>query len=130
MGRLWIAALLGASLVSGVALAQYQPPYGYRGYDRDDYGRRYRGDLFERVRADLDRVEAADYWNGGDRHRLNKVREELGEFQRSGSHHELNDAIGALQRVVNDNRMPPQDREMLAGDLYQMRDFRARMWWH
>jgi len=129
MKRFLTATLLGASLVSVAAYAQYQPPYGYRYSDRDDY-RRYRGgDLFERVRADLDRVEGASYWNDGDRHRINKVREELGEFQRSGSHDELNDAIGALQKVVNDNRMPPRDREMLAGDLYQMRDFRARMGW-
>ena len=127
MRKFLTATLLGASLVCAVASAQ--TPYGYRDYDRNDYGR-YRGDLFERVRADLDRVEAASYWNEGDRHRINKVREELGDFQRSGSHHELNDAIGALQRVVNDNRMPPRDREMLASDLYQMRDFRARMGWH
>ncbi len=129
MRRLLTAALLGAGLVSMAAYAQYQPRYGYRDYDRDDYYR-HRDDVFERVRADLDRVESASYWNGGDRHRIDKVREELGEFQRSGSRHELNDAIGALQKVVNDNRMPPPDREMLAGDLYQLRDFRTRMGWH
>lgn len=122
-----IATLLaGASL----ATAQYQRPYGdrYYGHDRDDY---YRGpgDLFGRVRADLDRAESASYWNGGDRRRFAKVREELNEFQRSGSRRELNDAIGALQHVVNDNRLSYRDRDVLAQDLYQLRDFRARNGW-
>jgi hypothetical protein len=122
MRRLMTATLFASSIWSAGARAQYQPPYGYR-----DYGG---GDLFDRVEADLDRVAAASYWNSGDRHRINKVREELGEFQRGGRRHELNDAIGALQKVVNDNRMPPRDREILASDLNQMRDFRARMGWH
>ncbi|HTR38525.1 MAG TPA: hypothetical protein VMH80_21595 [Bryobacteraceae bacterium] len=121
MRRLLTVALLGAGLASVAAYAQYAPRYESRDFQR--------GDLFDRVRADLDRVEGASYWNGGDRHRLNKVREELGEFQRGGNRHELNDAIGALQKVVNDNRMPPRDREMLASDLFQMRDYRARMGW-
>ena len=121
MRRLLTVALLGTGLASIAAYAQYPPRYESRDYQR--------GDLFDRVRGDLDRVEGASYWNGGDRHRLNKVREELGEFQRGGNRHELNDAIGALQKVVNDNRMPPRDRELMAGDLYQMRDYRARMGW-
>ena len=124
MKRLLTATLFATSIWSVSARAQYEPRY-----DRDDYYRD-RGNLFERVRFDLDRIQAASYWNDGDRHRINKVREELGEFQRSGNHHELNDAIGALQKVVNDNRMPLRDREALAADLTGMRDFRARMGWN
>jgi hypothetical protein len=126
MKPLLTVTLLGASLFGVAANAQYQPRYGDRDYDRDD---RYRADLFERVRADLDRAASYAYWNEGDRHRIGKVREELGEFQRSGSRHELNDAIGALQKVVNDNRISPRDRDVLADDLYRMRDYRARMGW-
>ncbi|HUA22005.1 MAG TPA: hypothetical protein VMB25_24845 [Bryobacteraceae bacterium] len=122
MRRLLTATLFASSIWSVGASAQYAPAYGYRDYNR--------GDLFDRVQADLDRVESASYWNGGDRHRIDKVRGEVGEFQRGGRRHALNDAIGALQKVVNDNRMPPRDREILAGDLNQMRDYRARMGWH
>src|SRR5579864_2233309 len=109
-------------LLSVAANAQYPPR---------DYGRYYdRGELFGRVRADLDRAESNPYANRGDRHRFNKVREELNEFQRSGSKHELNDTISSLQRVVNDNRISPRDRDALADDLYRLRDFRARQGWH
>jgi hypothetical protein len=123
---LTIAGILG---IGAVASAQY--PYGSdrrQYYDRDDRSHT-RGDLFGRVRRDLDRAESSSGWNGGDRRRFSKVREELNEFQRSGNPHELNDAISALQHVVNSNRLPYEDREMLAQDLYTLRDFRARNGW-
>lgn len=132
MRYLPMLAMAGLIAASSAAIAQYRQPYGDRyndrSYDRDDYSRG-RGDLFGRVRADLDRAEAGSYWNGGDRRRFAKVREELNEFQRTGSRHELNDAIGALQHVVNDNRLPYRERDILAQDLYQLRDFRARNGW-
>jgi hypothetical protein len=119
-----LAALLAAG---ATAQAQYRP-YGDRYYGRESY-KRYPGDLFGRVRADLERAEANSNWNGGDRRRFAKVREELNEFQRSGNRHELDDTIGALQKVVNDNRLAYRDRDVLAQDLYQLRDFRARNGW-
>ena len=81
------------------------------------------------MRADLERAEANSNLNGGDRRRFNKVREELSEFQRSGNRHELNDTISALQHVVDSNRLVYGDRDVLAQDLYQLRDFRARNGW-
>ena len=124
MKRFLIGALMVSSLLTLAANAQYgPPPGGGRYYERG------RGDLFGRVRADLDRAESSSYSWGGDRHRFNKVREEIAEFQRTGNPHELNDAIGALQKVVNDNRMPYRDRDMLAADLSALREFRARNGW-
>ncbi|HEX4592761.1 MAG TPA: hypothetical protein VH157_00730 [Bryobacteraceae bacterium] len=117
--------------MGAIANAQYPGPYGpdrRQYYDRDDRYRN-RGDLFGRVRSDLERAESNSGWNGSDRHRFSKVREELSEFQRSGNRHELNDAISALQHVVDSNRLAYQDREMLAQDLYALRDFRARNGW-
>lgn len=122
MRRFLIGTFMGASLLTLSANAQFgRPPAENRYYERS------RGDLFGRVRADLDRAESNSY--GGDRHRFNKVREEMAEFQRTGNPHELNDAIGALQKVVNDNRMPYRDRDMLAADLSALREFRARNGW-
>lgn len=133
--RRFLMSSAGLLLLGMAANAQYYPrgdsryERGYAGdYDRGDYYRG-RGDVFARVFADLDRAEAGDRWSSGDHRRFAKVREELSEFQRSGSRHELNDAIGALQRVVNDNRMSYRDREVLNADLYQLRDFRARNGW-
>ena len=107
------AALL---LITVAANAQYQR--GPRG-----------GGVLERVRGDLDRAESHSYANGGDRKRFNNVRQELNDFQRTGNPHELNEAISKLQKVVNDNRLAPRDRDVLADDLYRMREFRARNGW-
>ena len=125
MRQLLIVAI--ASLIAATAQAQYRP-YSDHYYDRDNYNRNP-GDLFGRVRSDLERAEANSNWNGGDRHRFAKVREELGEFQRSGSKRELNDTISALQHVVDSNRLAYRDRDILAQDLYMLRDFRARNGW-
>jgi hypothetical protein len=117
--------------------ASAQPPYNpgpppvERYSDQGPYGRDERNprDLFSRLRSDIERAEANSNWNGGDRRRFNKVREELGEFQRSGTRHELNDTISALQHVVNSIRLINGDRQTLAQDLYQLQDFRARNGW-
>jgi hypothetical protein len=121
MRRLSATTLAGSAflLLAASANAQY--------YDRDDH--RDRGGIFQQVRADLDRAESHSYSSGRDRGRFNKVREELNEFQRTGNPHELNDTISRLQKVVNDNRLAPRDRDTLADDLYRMRDFRARNGW-
>lgn len=128
MRRLLVLSLAGAFLVL-TASAQYYPRRDGRYPDRDDYGRNRGGGPFERVRADLYRAESASYPNGGDRHRFDKVREELNEFARTGRPGELNEAISALQKVVNKNRLSYQDRDVLNQDLYQLRDFRARQGW-
>ena len=135
-------ALAGAVLLAG-SLAANAQVYGRGYYDNGrfygEFGRedRYRDredrgfGVFDRVRADLDRAESSSYWNGGDRKRFNKVREELGEFQGKWANgrydkHELDDTIAALQRVVNDNRLEYRDRNALQEDLFRLRDFRAR----
>ena len=135
-------AIMGAALLAGSIAADAQVYgrgyydngrfYGEVGRDRDDRYRDGRGfGIFDRVRGDLDRAEAESHWNGGDRRRFNKVREELGEFQGKWANgrfdkHELDDAIGALQKVVSDNRLDYRDRDVLQNDLFQLRDFRAR----
>jgi hypothetical protein len=101
--------------------------------DRDDWyrGQNWRGQLFERVRQDLDHVQSATFPSGGDRFRLASTRQELDELQSklAAGHYdeqELDDVIRALQRVVQDNRMTARDRDVLADDLNRLRDFRAR----
>jgi hypothetical protein len=89
--------------------------------------------LLDRVRRDVDRAESESVQmaSGGDHKRFNKVRGELGEFEgklASGrfDKHELDDTIKNLQRVVNDNRMEYRDRDVLARDLAELREFRGR----
>jgi uncharacterized protein YfkK (UPF0435 family) len=101
--------------------------------DRDDWyrGQNWRGQLFQRVREDLEHVQSATFPFGGDQFRLASTRHELDELQSklaAGRYdeRELDDVIRALQRVVQDNRMPARDRDVLADDLDRLRDFRAR----
>jgi uncharacterized protein YfkK (UPF0435 family) len=101
--------------------------------DRDDWyrGQNWRGQLFQRVREDLDHVQSATFPFGGDQFRLASTRHELDELQSklaAGRYdeRELDDVIGALQRVVQDNRMSGRDRDVLADDLNRLRDFRTR----
>src|SRR5262249_14855897 len=136
-------AIVGSALLAGAGAVAQAQVYGGGYYDngrfygefgRDDRypdHRGYRGgDLFARVRGDLHRAQAHSYSDGGTRRRFNRVREELGEFQgklASGRYdrHELDDAIGALQKVVSDNRLDYRDREVLQEDLFRLREFRS-----
>jgi hypothetical protein len=108
-------------------------------HDRDDpawYQNRdnfYRGEgwkmrLFERVREDVTRVQQASF-SRGDEYRLSKTIEELNDLQTklTASNYdepELDRVIGALGRVVADNRLNPKDRDVLTDDLSRLRDYR------
>ena len=91
-------------------------------------GRDWRGQLFARVRQDLDFVSRASF-RGDDRYRLERVYRELDDLQRdyaSGrwDRRALDDVIDSLGRVVDDNRLSPRSRDMLRDDLSHLRDIR------
>src|SRR5258707_973935 len=77
--------------------------------DRDD---RYRGDrwrsrLFWQVREDLEHVQYATFPFGRDQYRIQRTKQELNELQDKLARgyydqRELDEVIGALQRVVAD----------------------------
>jgi hypothetical protein len=101
--------------------------------DRDQWfrGEDWRGHFFERVREDLEHVQAVTFPGSNDQYRLWSTRHELDELQEKLSQgvydeRELDDVIGALQRVVRDNRLSRRDRDVLYDDLNRLRDFRAR----
>ena len=96
-----------------------------------EYGQWEHGRFFDRVRADLDRAAASTIPFTGDRDRIATVQRDLNEFQReraNGNYDpaELDRMIWALQRVVDSNRMPDYDRNLLTGDLRELREFRGR----
>lgn len=124
---------------------QAAPPpdrrFDERNYDRDEdrfyrerdefyRGGEWQGQLFARIRRDLD-YASRDAFRGDDRSRLDRTYRELDELQRdyaSGrwDREELDDVIRALDRVVDDNRLPPRSRDMLRNDLDRLRDLRDR----
>lgn len=101
--------------------------------DRDEYlrGDRWRDRLFDRVREDIEHVQAVTFPIGADQYRLQRTRQELNELQgqyASGrwDRRELDDVIDALTRVLRDNRLRRDDREILSDDLSRLRDLRDR----
>ncbi len=105
-------------------------------YDRDDRGYRdepyYRSGApsFNRIQSDLRHAESNSYRDRGDRKRFDKAREELREFQRAWNsgrfdRHELDDTIGAIQKVIDHGEMRYRDREILQGDVESLREFRS-----
>ena len=101
--------------------------------DRED---RFRGEemrrrFFERIREDLDHVQAGAFPFGADQYRLARTRQELDELQgklAAGRYdqRQLDEVIGTLARVVRDNRLSYRDRDTLNDDLNRLREFRAR----
>src|SRR5438132_725722 len=89
--------------------------YDWYHQDRDDRYRenRWRTRLFWQVREDLEHVQAATFPFGRDQYRLQRTKQELNELQDKLSRgyydqRELDEVIGALQRVVADNRLSPR----------------------
>jgi hypothetical protein len=110
-----------------------QPDLDAYHQDRDTWfrGNNWRSMLFERVRDDLDHVTSGAFPFSGDRARLAKTEMELDELQQKLSRgfydeQELDEVMGALQVVLQANRLAPRDRAILTDDLSRMRDFRLR----
>ena len=100
--------------------------------ERDDFfrGPDWRGQMFARIRRDLD-YASRDSIRGDDRYRLDRTYRELDELQSAYSSgrwdpRSLDDVIQSLDRVVDDNRLAARDREILRDDLNRLRDLRGR----
>jgi hypothetical protein len=138
MKHLLLRTVAGTGLILfGVtASMQAQRPRDDDSYhrDRDDYyrGDQWRARMFEKVRDDLNHVQTT--WFGGatgDEYRIAKAKQELNELQNAIADHRydqraLDDVIGAIQRVVSDNRLSGRDRDILNDDLNRLREFRER----
>jgi hypothetical protein len=128
-------AAAGLLIFAGVAGAQDRDrrdrdPDWYHS-DRDDRYRddRWKARLFWQVREDLEHVQASTFPIGRDQYRLQRTKQELNELQDKLARgvydeRELDEVIGAMQRVVADNRLSPRDRDVLSDDLKRMREYR------
>lgn len=102
-------------------------------HDRDAYMHRenWQARFFDRVRDDVEHVQSKTFPIGADQYRLQRTKQELNELQAqfaSGrwDRRELDDVIGALTRVLQDNRLHRDDRDILTDDLNRLRDIRDR----
>ncbi len=117
--------------------AGYRPPED-RGRSQDDWRRGredwarrddWREQLFDRVREDVEQIQRVTWPEGGDRYRLERAKQELSELQGRMARgrfddRQLDDVIRALDRVGDDNRLAPRDRDILKDDLRRLRDLR------
>jgi hypothetical protein len=95
--------------------------------DRDArfHDEHWRGHLFEDVRQDVEHVRAVTWPSCGDNYRLAALNQLQGNLaDHVYDERDLNNVIGVLSRVVNDNRMSPNDRDILNDDLSRLRDYR------
>ena len=93
--------------------------------------------VFANVRNDLDHIYSAGAASDKERHRLERTKEELtglqakldqGQFD-NGT---LNDVIDSLRKSANDNRLGPQDRQVIADDVARLHDYQRNhnRWLH
>jgi len=89
----------------------------------------WRGRVFQRIRTDLDHIQAVTPRFSPDQYKLARTKEELNELQtklEQGRYDqpELDRVIGGLSRLANDSNLAERDRQMLSDDLNKMWQFR------
>ncbi len=85
--------------------------------------------LVDQVHTDLNRAYRSFHFSGGDRDRLNHAEKELREFAQKWSNHnfdkgELDDVIGSIQHVLDNNRLGGRERDAISDDVSQLRNMR------
>jgi hypothetical protein len=123
MQRFVNGALITGALVIFGTLANAQ--YGREGR----YEPRSVSALVDQVHADLNRSYEGWRFTNGDRKRLDHAEHELRDFAKKWyrgrfDRDELDEAIGSIQHVVDNNHMDPRDRDALYDDLAQLRGMR------
>ncbi|HEX3685680.1 MAG TPA: hypothetical protein VHU83_24305 [Bryobacteraceae bacterium] len=107
-------------------------------HERDEY---FHGDwhahVFMRVRSDLDHIYSAGAAAEKERRRLERTKEELTGLQAKldqgvWDNGTVNDVIDSLRKSANDQRLGPEDRQVLADDAARIHEYQAHHneWMH
>jgi hypothetical protein len=123
------SSVLLLGLTASLNAQQYPPRSDDRYQDRDEQRSWTTGRTFDRIRADLDRARADAIPLSGDRFRLYRAKDRVNEFQNDWAagnfdRRELDEAISALQQVVDHNRLSDLDRDRLTADLGRLHELR------
>jgi hypothetical protein len=121
--------LLLFGLTAGIAQDRDRDDSWYRTRDSFYHEQQWKAHMFQRVREDLDRVQANTFPGSKDEFRIARTKQELGELQdklAAGRYDQpqLDDVIAGMQRVANSNKLSPRDRDVLTDDLTRLRDYR------
>ncbi|HYL37102.1 MAG TPA: hypothetical protein VEV17_14395 [Bryobacteraceae bacterium] len=128
MRRRWVTAL--RALIPVVCLSVVCLSVAYAQFDRGPhYDPHSVSVLVDQVHTDLDHAYGSFHLSGDDRGRLNHAEKELREFAQKWEDHNfdkgrLDDAISSIQHVLDNNRLPPRDRDAISDDLSQLRRMR------
>ena len=117
--------------------------FGFAGqdwhHDRDAFfrGERWHAHVFVRVRDDLDHIYTAGAASENERRRLERTKDELTALQAKldqgvWDNGTVNDVIDSLRKSANDDRLGPQDRQVLTDDAARIHDFQRNhnRWMH
>lgn len=123
MNRLMIATLVSFALppLAPQAHAQFGP--------ENRYSPRQVDALIDRVHEDLNHAYGVWHFSDSDRDRLNNAEKQLREFAQKWDKGkfdkgELDDAVGAIQHVLDNNKLPADGRDALSDDVTQLRRMR------
>ncbi len=115
--------LVSASVVltSSLAFGQFE--------NRPEYSPHAVDALVDQVHNDLDRAYSVWHLKNGDRDRLNDAEKKLREFASKWDNHrfdkgELDDSIGSIQHVLDNNRLEGHDRDAISDDVNRLRNMR------
>jgi hypothetical protein len=106
-----------------------EPGDWHRARDEWARGDHWRDRIFERVREDLDQIQHVTWPGRGDEYRLERTKQSLNELQGQMARghfddRQLDEVLRSLDRVKDDNRLAPRDREILQDDIHRLRDLR------
>ena len=108
-------------------------------HNRDAFfrGERWQAHVFARVHDDLDHIYTAGAASDNERQRIERTKEELTALQAKldqgvWDNGTVNDVIDSLRKSANDERLGPQDRQVLADDAVRIHDLQSNhnQWIH
>lgn len=100
-------------------------------HEREEFFRgNWHAHVFAHVRNDLENIYSAPAAADREQRRLDRTKEELTELQAKLDQHvwdngTVNDVIDSLRKSADDQRLAPQDRQILADDAARIHDFQA-----
>ncbi len=98
-------------------------------HTRDEFFRgSWHGHVFIQVRDDLDHIYSAGAAADRERRRIERTKDELTALQAKLDQHvwdngTVNDVIDSLRKSADDQRLAPEDRQVLADDAARIHDY-------
>lgn len=114
-------------LLAGASAQAQSTGFTQRGFPTDPYMTGVK--LYSKTWTDLNQAQKRAVANPGDWYRYDVARGQMDLLQRTWAdgtfdRAQLNAAISDLQQILQFNNLAPRDRDVVAGDLEQMRDLR------